>query len=167
MCRNKHPGKSIKTALNSQSNTSGLENDRSQFGASWLGFTLIEVLIVVAILSIVAAVALPSFSQYMTDSRRTDAIAFLTEIAGEQQRYFSEFNQYATDLTELNYPTASMVSPEGYYTVSITNPGGNLRYVITATPVTGGKQQGDTECANFVINSTGAKTNTGTKPNCW
>jgi type IV pilus assembly protein PilE len=131
------------------------------------GFTLIEVLIVVVILSVVASIAVPSYGKFMTNARRTDAMVFLSELAGEQQRYFSENNEYAANLKTLGYPNETMPTPDGHYTVSISNPGSTLRYVLTATPVSGGKQASDDDCKAFLISSTGAKSNTGSKSNCW
>lgn len=131
------------------------------------GFTLIEILIVVAIVGIVAAIAVPSYSQYMTDARRTDAISFLSEVAGEQVRYFSSNNQYATSMQELGYGTAdTFTTPEGHYVVSVDNSTA-LKFLLTATPVAGGKQAGDAECANLTISHTGQKKSTGTKADCW
>ncbi len=132
------------------------------------GFTMIEVMIVVAIIGILAAIAVPSYSQYMVDSRRTDAITFLSEAAGEQVRYFSSNNQYADSMDELGYgTTATVLTPEGHYSVGVANPGGRGKFVLTATPVVGGKQAGDTECASFTISDTGVKKNTGTNTDCW
>lgn len=131
------------------------------------GFTLIEVMIVMAVLAIVAVIAVPSYAQYMTNARRADAISFLSEVAGEQQRYFSQFNEYATDMQELGYPDEQMTSPEGHYQISISNPGSNLRYVLTAAPIADGKQSNDNDCRAFVISNTGARSSTGTKTNCW
>lgn len=131
------------------------------------GFTLIEVMIVVAIIGIIAAIAVPSYGKYMTDARRTDAISFLSEAAGEQTRYFSSNNQYATTMQELGYGNAAtFVSPEGHYTISVENPGGVGRFVLKATPVAGGKQAGDAECNTFIITDTGKKT-TSTGNKCW
>ena len=131
------------------------------------GFTLIEVLIVVAIIGVVAGIAVPSYSKYMTDARRTDAISFLSEVAGEQVRYFSDNNQYATTMQELGYgATATFTTPEGYYVVSVDNSTA-LKFLLTATPVAGGKQVGDAECASFTISNTGQKKSTGTQTDCW
>ncbi len=132
------------------------------------GFTLIEVIIVVAIIGILAAIAVPSYTQYLTDGRRTDAITFLSEAAGEQIRYFSANNQYAGSMGELGYGTgATFVTPEGHYSVSVDNPGSQGRFVLTATPVADGPQAGDVECAAFTISDTGVKRNTGTNADCW
>ncbi|MGQ7845565.1 type IV pilin protein [Granulosicoccus sp. 3-233] len=132
------------------------------------GFTLIEVMITVAIIGIIAAIAVPSYSSYMIDARRTDAIAFLSEVAGEQQRYFTENNQYAADMKELGYGgAATYATPEGHYVVSISNPGGVGRYLLTATPATGGKQASDKECLAFTLSDTGARRSTGSNTDCW
>ena len=134
------------------------------------GFTLIEVLIVVAIIGILAAIAVPSYARYITSANRTDAMNFLTEVAGEQQRYFSENNQYAEKMSELGYGAAdTFQSPEAHYTISVANPNGVANgYVLSATPVAGGRQASDDECDVFTISSTGAKANTGgSSSNCW
>lgn len=131
------------------------------------GFTLIEILIAVLIVSIIATIAVPGYGRYMTDARRSDALSILSEVAGEQQRYFSQYNRYAQNMEELGYPEQVMMSPNGHYSVAISNPDSTLKYVITATPVVGGKQADDDECAAFVINSVGAKSSTGTNKNCW
>lgn len=132
------------------------------------GFTLIEVLIAVAIISIIAAIAVPSYTGFMIDTRRTDAIGFLSEVAGEQQRYFTENNQYAATMKELGYgDAATFNTPEGHYVVSVSNPGSTARFVLTATPVTGGKQAGDAECLAFTISDTGARQSTGSDTDCW
>jgi type IV pilus assembly protein PilE len=131
------------------------------------GFTLIEVMIAVVIIGIVAGIAVPSYSNYMTDARRTDAISFLSEVAGEQVRYFSDNNQYATTMKELGYgAAATFTTPEGHYMVSVNNATA-LKFLLTATPVTGGKQASDAECANFTISNTGQRKSTGTKTDCW
>lgn len=130
------------------------------------GFTLIEVLITVAIVGILAAIAVPNYSEYMKRGRRVDAVTFLLEVAGEQQRYFSEENRFASDMDDLGYGSnATFNTPEGgHYVVSITVPDPAVSYSITAAPITGGMQDGD-DCGSFVITSSGGKTAGGT--DCW
>jgi len=132
-------------------------------------FTLVELLIVVAILGIVAAIAVPSYAGYLTQVRRSDATILLTEAAGEQVRYFSEFNAYTSDLRELGYALADAVpSDEGHYTLSAAVDAADpSRFVLTATPVPGGLQAGDTDCGRFTINHNGVKGSSGTGEGCW
>lgn len=138
----------------------------SKFHKRNVGFTLIELMIGVAIVGILAAIALPGYSQYITKANRTDAMNFLLEVSGEQQKYFSENNVYAGTMADLGYATET--SPESHYTLSITSGAAGLRYGISATPVAGGRQAKDDECSVFTIDSSGVKANTGgTNAKCW
>lgn len=93
------------------------------------GFTLIELMIVVVIIGILAAIAYPSYRNYMINTRRSDAQTALLQVANQQERFFTECNWYATTLTGtrgcgasagngvLGYPTTS---PDGHYGISIS-----------------------------------------------
>jgi len=134
------------------------------------GFSLIELMITVAIIGIIAAVALPSYTKYMEKTRRLDATSFLIEVAGEQIRFFSENNRYGATMAELGFGTADTAdSEDGHYIVSITPNTARSSYVLTAAPVTGGLQDDDTECASFTLTSSEQKGVTGTSDalGCW
>ncbi len=133
------------------------------------GFTLIEVVIVVAIMGIIAAVAFPSYMSFMEKTRRAEAITVLTEVAGELQRFQTENNTYTDDLTELGYSAATTTSETGLYLVTVSGSTANS-YLLTAAPVAGKAQQGDTKCASLTLNSLGVKGTTGTAADaeeCW
>ena len=134
------------------------------------GFSLIEVMIVVAIVALLAAIAVPSYSNYMFDSRRVDGVSFLTEVAGEQVRFYSEYNRFATTMAELGYGNEAIAdSQEGFYTVGITTSNANQSYNLSATPIAGGPQANDTKCGVLTLNSSKQRTvsGTGTPADCF
>ena len=140
--------------------------DQNTFARPVSGFSLIELMIVIAIIGLLTAVAIPSYKSYMLQTRRSDAIIFLQEAAGEQYRFFSENNRYATDMTELGYSAgATAESKEGYYTVSIANPSATS-YVMSAAPKAGGAQVSDTDCPLITVSDTGVKGPAGSEF-CW
>ncbi len=133
------------------------------------GFSLIELIIVVAILAIIVGIAVPSYSKYMTQTRRADATTTLMEVASEQFRYYSENNEYTDSMADLGYGAADTApSKEGLYTISLESATANS-FVITATPVTGAAQENDTECTTLTLSSSNQKDATGTiaAADCW
>ncbi|MGI9277499.1 MAG: type IV pilin protein [Endozoicomonas sp.] len=83
------------------------------------GYNLLELLAVLTIIGILAAIVLPGFSDYIRDARRNDGITFLLEIMQRQERYFTEELTYTSDLTKLGYGGASsVVSDNGFYSVT-------------------------------------------------
>jgi len=120
------------------------------------GFTLIELMIVVAIVGILAAVAYPSYMSYLKKGNRSSAQAHLMDIAQSQQRYLLDARSYAPDLATLNMTTPSSVSP--YYTIGISpTPGPPPGFTATATPKAGTAQASD---VTLSINDAGVKTPT-------
>ena len=129
------------------------------------GFTLIELMITVAILAIIAAVAIPSYTSYVDRGKRAEARTALLDIAARQERYYSNNRQYADQLSKLNL--SGTKSENGYYTLSVTLPSGsnNQDFDATATP----SGWTDDKCSNLGIDETGAKTHSGLgdRALCW
>lgn len=121
------------------------------------GFTLIEVMIVVAIIGILAAIAYPSYDEYVKRGNRTEGQAYLLDMAARQERYFSQNNEYADTVTKLGL--SSNVSETGKYTLTI---GTNNGYTLTAT-----QQFNDTKCGNLTLNALGEKGAGGSVDDCW
>lgn len=133
------------------------------------GFTLIELMIAVAIIGIIAAFAIPSYMDTVRKSQRSDAKVALSEAAARQEQYFAENNSYATnaDRDVLVTNSDGKSSPEGFYELSVDNSACSgppyACYSITATAV--GSQAKDTDCATFTIDHIGRKT--ATNSDCW
>ena len=135
------------------------------------GFTLIEVMIVVVIISILAAIAYPAYQDSVRKARRADAKSSLLEIAQILERCYTEFNAYnnlaCTNAVSAG-PTVNLTSTDGYYTI-VSNSGAetltNNTYTLTATPNALGGQNLDTRCATFTLDNTGAKN--ATNADCW
>ncbi len=135
------------------------------------GFTLTELMIVVAIIGILAAIGYPQYQQYILRSKRADATAGLSNLANMQERFYSNASppSYTTTLTALGYGTSS--TTDGYWTLSITD-GTNAGFTIQA--VAGGNENHtDDDCNTLTLNNLGTKTSTpqapGTTPSkgCW
>lgn len=131
------------------------------------GFTLIELMITVAIIGVLAAVAYPSYQNSVQKSRRADAQAALVELAGFMERFFTENNRYDQDVggTAVSLPfTASPKSGGAFYNLSLS-ASGLTTFTLQAVPVAGGPQADD-DCGTMTLNQAGAKTTTGTA-GCW
>ncbi len=130
------------------------------------GFTLIEVMIVVAILGIIAAVALPSYRDSVMKSRRSDAKSALMQASQAMEKYYTENQKYTGATLAAVYKTTS---PDGYYTLSFTANPTAAAYTVQAAP-TAGKGQTNDKCGTFSITETGVKGVSGgslTVADCW
>jgi type IV pilus assembly protein PilE len=107
------------------------------------GFSLMELMIAVAIVSVLLAVALPSFNSQQRKSHRTDAFAALSAAQAMEERYRSNNSTYGST-TQLSLATTS---PSGYYSIAVVdNSNTATGYIITATAVSGKSQVNDTGC---------------------
>jgi len=133
------------------------------------GFTLIEVMVVVAIIALIAAFAIPAYSEFVRKSNRADAKAELSSVAQRLQRCFTSYSAYNhascgvhTSITGGN----AITSGEQLYT--ITGVVDSTTYTLTATPIAGTVQAGDTKCKTLTLTHTGTRSATGTDAsNCW
>ncbi len=118
------------------------------------GFTLIELVVAVAIIGILASVALPSYLDNAKKGRRAAAQSHLMDVAQRQQQYLLDARSYAADLSTLNVTTPTDVSK--FYSITmVVGDGGPPSFTATATPISGTAQASD---PTLTLSSTGAKT---------
>lgn len=137
------------------------------------GVTLIELMVVVAVLAILATIVVPTYERYMTSVRRADGRAAATDVALAQERFISVYQTYTDDFEALRdlaaldaalvKPTGEGISPKGFYLLSVTATTTAFTVTATRTP-----SAADPECTSMTLDSTGAKDGTGTKKEkCW
>jgi len=148
-----------------------------------LGFTLIELMVTVGIVTILATIAVTSYSSQVQKSRRTEAKSALLDLAGREERLFSTTNTYSNVEAYLGYAASgttvmtNMPFGNGYYTLTavspdaVNQPGVANSYLLTAIPVAGTSQANDTTCGSFTLNQLGVQGVTGTAAatpgTCW
>lgn len=131
------------------------------------GFTLVELVIVMAILAIIAAIVVPSYQKYVERARRVEGREMLQRIASAQERFYTNRNRYTNDMTtNAGLNLATTTSEGGYYAVTILVAADGQSYTLTATPQ--GTQTED-KCANLTVNNVGARGYSGDDTNgkCW
>jgi len=134
------------------------------------GFTLIELMITVAVVGILASVAYPSYVSTIKKARREDAIATLLALQLNQEKWRANNPTYTTTLTNLGYASGSTDSKDGYYTVAVSAATATT-FTATATPKTGTAQASDT--CTFTVKESGpdlatdASVSSATKRTCW
>lgn len=150
------------------------------------GVTLIELVVVIAVIGILASIAVPSYREYVRRANRSEARAALLALATAQEKYYLECNSYTATLDSsasntcpgssgsVNFPATS---EKGYYTIAVTGgdadaAGNPQSWTATATAASGQPQIDDTKCRVFQLTSTGRKTakNSSSAANddeCW
>ncbi len=131
------------------------------------GFSLIELMITIAIIGIIASVAYPSYMDSVRRSNRTDAKTALNDAAQRLQRCFTTLSTYAntancTVRSSLE-GTDGIVSPESHYRVTVAaNGAAATTYILTATAISGA-QQNDTGCTAITLTHSGIRA----PADCW
>jgi type IV pilus assembly protein PilE len=135
-----------------------VEKNRTRGSA---GFTLIELMIAVAVVAILVTIALPSYQDHMRKGRRAAAQTFLIDTATRQQQYLLDARSYAVGaaaMTALNMAIPGEVA--AYYTITVepAAPTTPPTYRIVATPIAGSAQAAD---GALTIDESGARTRAG------
>lgn len=126
------------------------------------GFTLVEVIIVIAIIAILVAVALPSYRDHVRKSRRAEAQAYLMTVAGRQTQFLVDTRAYAPTLATINIAIPPNVVAS--YNVTLAAAAGPPpTFLLTATPIA---DQVSERCGTLTINQAGVKT-AAVPTGCW
>jgi type IV pilus assembly protein PilE len=139
------------------------------------GFTLIELVVAMAIVAVLAAAALPTYQGVRHRSQRTDARLALLWVQYQQERHYAAHNVYADALTELTGPGMASRSAAGDYDLAVTLTNGGQGYVATALAHASGRQARDNDCRWLSVNELGQRRSatdsgvwTDTDPHrCW
>ena len=153
------------------------------------GLTLIELLIVLVIVSILAAIAIPSYRGYVQRSNRAAAKSVMMNIASQQEQFFVDRKRYATALSQLGYAADTLfadgegnldasqqsdsiyqITLAGYDAAGIANCSvsgspNTIAWTLVATPV--GGQADDTHCAKLCLAYNGQRGASGSGSDCW
>jgi len=123
------------------------------------GLTLIEIVVVMAIIGILLGVAFPSYQQHMIETRKSDGLLIINRVMQAQENFYINRLTYTQDLTQLGFANANnQPSEKGYYTVSAVPCNGDIAICVDITTTAQGVQvTGVPADDNLSLNSQGVK----------
>ena len=127
------------------------------------GITLIELMIVVVVVSILAAIAFPNYQEFTARAKRNEAKEGLLRIAVNQERFYLNNNTFTQDMTALGFSADPFTTDTGSYVIDVTSADAT-NYSATATYQLGGNEA--SKCLTFTVDGRGAKTS-GPQGDCW
>lgn len=127
------------------------------------GFSLIELMIVVALIGIVSTIAMGYFGDNVIASNRSEGRAALTEVAGSLEKCKSLYGSYNSGNCNVAFP---INTDTNYYQITATAISGT-QFTLTANPVAGEPQVNDTDCTSMTLTNTGIKGGTPGTNQCW
>jgi type IV pilus assembly protein PilE len=128
-----------------------------------LGFTLLEVLISVAIVGILASIAYPSYTDFVTRSNRAEAQRELMRLANLQEQVYIDTRSYAADMTGLGFANAIYATETGNYEITVSAQTATT-FTLTATAISN-QATNDSACSTITIDDTGKQD--GESSHCW
>ncbi|POZ61076.1 type IV pilin protein [Chromobacterium alticapitis] len=117
------------------------------------GFSLLELMIALALVALLLGFAIPGYQQYMQRSRRSDALDALYQLQQAQVRYRGFHDGYAAALADLKTPFVNNRSAQGYYQLETGAPAGEQAYsfFVRARAIAKGAQSGDADCQTLTL----------------
>jgi type IV pilus assembly protein PilE len=135
-------------------------------GKAERGFTLLELMIVVSIIGVIAALVFPRYQDYILKSRRTDGKTLLSGVAAREEQYFMDNKTYTANPADLGYTAnanGNITSEQGFYEVQIAATA--VTFNLQAVPQS--SQTRDTDCGTLTLDEQQVKGQSGTGTDCW
>lgn len=127
------------------------------------GFTLIELMIAVAVVGILTAIALPSYLKYVQKSNRSEGLAMLADATARMERYYAQNNSYAA-ANPAAIGISNLNSPTNKYTLSFSGTPTATTYTVQVAPI---NNQLSDSCGTMSVDQAGTRTSSTGATDCW